>query len=742
MELFVDAAGDDNASGTLEQPLGTLHKAVALCRSAPPGEMRTIHLRGGTHYLPETIALTPPDGGASGGPLTIRSYGDEKATLSGGRRLECAWKPFRDGIFVCDLPEARDGTLFFTQLFADGVRQVRARYPNVGQLPPDMAAKGTSSHAVERARRAGYVNPVDAVGGDTADPQPDRDRDMTYDCEPAKGIIFDPGAFTAKRWARPQDAVIHIFQRSYWGNMQWHIKQIDYETNTIWFGEGGQQMGAKWTTEGSAIGKGSRYYIENVFEELDAPREWYLDKTEGRLYWMPEEGIDPNAVTIEVSQLQTLVAFEGTQQDSVEDITFEQIRFAHTETTFFEQYEVPSLGDWALHRGGALRLEGTRNCTMRDCLFEGLGGNAVFANCFNRDLEVRGCTFRDVGDSGVLLVGELETTTGTQKRFPYECRVENNHFYDLGRYGKQTAAVYISRAKRITIGHNLIHDLPRAGICIGDGTWGGHVIEYNHIHDTCLETMDHGPFNAWGRDRYWSAVHGQTEMLKTRCIDMGNPKSDAMETVIMRHNFFVESRGWGLDLDDGASNYDIYNNVCVGIGMKLREGAYRTIRNNIWVNCANSPCFHVGNEDNHDRYFNNITVMSPSYQKAEHDRLFNMVATGNEIYYLVFPPVRTSWLEKIDNNCYFNDLGRFIVRVRERECRERRDIELDEWQAMGFDKDSVFGDPLFVDPANNDYRVKPESPALKVGFRNFEMNTWGLQDDFPTCWDADSASRR
>jgi len=49
----------------------------------------------------------------------------------------------------------------------------------------------------------------------------------------------------------------------------------------------------------------------------------------------------------------------------------------------------------------------------------------------------------------------------------------------------------------------------------------------------------------------------------------------------------------------------------------------------------------------------------------------------------------------------------------------------------------VFADPLFVDPGSNDYRVKPESPALDVGFRNFEMGKWGLRNDFPTCWEPD-----
>ena len=57
-------------------------------------------------------------------------------------------------------------------------------------------------------------------------------------------------------------------------------------------------------------------------------------------------------------------------------------------------------------------------------------------------------------------------------------------------------------------------------------------------------------------------------------LTAGRVKIDAMEPVILRYNHFEESAGWGLDLDDGASNYEIYNNLCVGVSMKLREGAF------------------------------------------------------------------------------------------------------------------------------------------------------------------------
>jgi hypothetical protein len=66
--------------------------------------------------------------------------------------------------------------------------------------------------------------------------------------------------------------------------------------------------------------------------------------------------------------------------------------------------------------------------------------------------------------------------------------------------------------------------------------------------------------------------------------------------------------------------------------------------------------------------------------------------------------------------------------------RNPRRYNLEEWQELSFDEHSVFADPLFVDPSNQDFRVRPESPAIWPGFKNFEMGKWGLTDRFPEQW--------
>ena len=117
----------------------------------------------------------------------------------------------------------------------------------------------------------------------------------------------------------------------------------------------------------------------------------------------------------------------------------------------------------------------------------------------------------------------------------------------------------------------------------------------------------------------------------------------------------------------------------------------------------------------------------------------------DDVYSVIAPPARGPWLEEIDHNCFFSRLGKFTARVaalrEEKRAGPTRRYDLAEWQEFGFDRHSVFADPLFVAPERNDFRVRPDSPAMKVGFKNFEMGKWGLMDDFPAQWrDADCPS--
>ena len=105
----------------------------------------------------------------------------------------------------------------------------------------------------------------------------------------------------------------------------------------------------------------------------------------------------------------------------------------------------------------------------------------------------------------------------------------------------------------------------------------------------------------------------------------GNVKDDTPYVIEIRHNFFQDDHEWGIDLDDGSSNTHVYNNLCVGMSVKLREGDYRLVENNIFIHPANPPGFHVGYEYNHDRFIRNIIVTSTKFDRPALDINFKRV---------------------------------------------------------------------------------------------------------------------
>jgi len=701
-ELFVAVDGDDRNRGTNSEPFATVGRAVEAVRTLRKQTSNPIKVwvRAGTYYFSEPLVFGPLDSGGEH-PVVYAAYPGERVTLSGGKRLECPWKPYRDGIMMCELPEVGAGQFDFTQLFVNGKRQSRARFPNYDPKNPLVSGSG-------------YINVAKRQGD-----------------WPAQEFPYDPQTFTQKRWARPQEAVVHIFNKYNWGNFQWQVENVDWENHVIKLGWGGFQLNRSATLSSqNPVDPASRFFIENVFEELDAPGEWYLDKAKGLLYYLPAEGVDLQKAIIEVPVLRQVIEFHGSQHHPVKQLTLSGFRIAHTASTFLEHYEAPSRGDWNIHRGGAVFIEGAEGCTVEKCFFDAVGGNGVFVNNYNRRITVAGNKFVEAGDSAVCLVGNKGSIQGTQRPYPAENTITNNLIHDCGIFGKQVAGVFISISDKNTVSHNHIYNMPRAGICLNDGWGGGHIIEFNEIHDTVLETKDHGPFNSWGRESFWclQQSHGAVSH------GAGLVKDDTPYVIEVRNNFFQDNHEWGIDLDDGSSHTHVYNNLCIGMSVKLREGDYRLVENNIFIHPANPPGFHAGYEYNHDRFVRNIIVTSTKFDRPALDINFTKGAAKADIYQIIFPPLKGPILEEIDYNVFFNDIGEFHATITPRGSHIGVRHTLEEWRAMGFDKHSVYADPLFVDADHQDYRVKDNSPALSLGFKNFDVSRAGLLPDFPEQW--------
>jgi hypothetical protein len=639
-QYFVAPDGNDTNNGEMQTPFLSIEKAQAEARKAN-GEV-TIYLREGKYRLSRPIVFTPEDS-REGKRLTIRSYPGEHAILAGSQPLDLNWKPYKKGIMMATVTPS----LQIDMLLADGNIRHMARYPNFDSTA--VRFNGTSADATSPRR--------------------------------------------VKKWKNPEGGYLHAMHLHDWGDFHYRITGKDKAGNLVL--EGGWQNNRQ-----SGLHEENRM-VENIFEELDAPGEWYYDTHSSILYYYPLPGENLAETQFETPQLKHLIELRGSEQHPVHHIEIQDIELTQTMRTFMEKYEPLLRSDWTVYRGGALIFEGTEDCSLKDSYLHNLGGNAVFFSNYNRRSTVSGTHFTRIGASAVCFVGDteavrspsfeynefvpaekLDRTPGPQNNnYPSHCLVYDNLIHSIGLFEKQITGVELSMCQYITVSHNSIYDTPRAGINISEGTWGGHIIEYNDVFDTVKETGDHGSFNSWGRDRFWhskraimdSIVHAQPAL----------PLLDVIAPITLRNNRFRCDRGWDIDLDDGSSNYHIYNNLCLNGGIKLREGFYRVVENNIMINNSFHP--HVWFKNSGDVFTRNI-VMTP---------------------YL--PILVSHWGAEIDYNIFTDSTALYDVRKNKT------------------DEHSIVCPVIFQNPSQGDYRIANSSEAIPLcGFQNFDMDCFGV----------------
>ena len=644
-DFYVSPNGSDAGPGTIGEPFRTLWGAQAKVRAAPDRGRKAIsvHLREGTYYLPKPFQLDGRDSGTASAPIVYTSYSGEKVVISGGIQLTPTWERIDGGTYQTGIqPE-----LIFDQLFINGKRQILARFPNYD--PNSSPYNGASADAFSKKR--------------------------------------------ADTWENPAGGFIHAMHRHHWGGYHYRITGKNSDGEVVYEGgwQNNRQMGMH----------PNHRMVENIREELDSPGEWFLDSGSDLLHFMPVNANTLPSALVEAARLKHLVEFKGLPGEPVQHVSLHGLTFRHTARTFMETREPLLRSDWTIYRGGAIVFQNAENCGLQNCEFDQLGGNGIFVNKYNRHINISGCHLHDCGASGICFVGDpssvrspkfeyretndynhIDTQKGpVGRQFPSDCIVDDCLIHNMSVVEKQATGVQISMSRRINLRHCSIYDMGRAGINISEGTFGGHVIEHCDVFNTVRETGDHGSFNSWGRDRFWHLKNAPPAELPSLS------KLDTDPTII-RNSRWRCDRGWDVDLDDGSSHYEIYNNLFLQGGLKLREGFYRNVYNNIAINNTLHP--HVWYDNSMDRIERNIWM--GAYRPA------GGMPKGK-------------WGAKVDYNLFSSLTAK------------------EKYKKHGCDQHSVVGDPQFLDPANGDYRVSPESMALTIGFKNFPMDQFGVRSE-------------
>jgi len=636
-----------------------------------------------------------------------RAAPGERVVLSGGAVLS-TWLPVSDAAFASRLAPGARGKVMVADLAAHGA-------PAIGELVSRGAPPIEVFFRGERMPLAaypseGWLRIADVPQSGPKMLNPGLAREKRFDGVPVGrhfGRIRYPGD-RPSGWSDANEIILHGYWTWDWSESYQRVARIDRAKREVSVAEPHHPYGYT---------RNQRIRFLNVLEEIDRPGEWCMDRKAGKIYFWPPAEPDPSDV--EVSALTGPLL----ELDGVSDLSIEGFALSGG-------------------RGEGAVLKDCRRAAIDGCVFFNLGGTAVSVEGGSGS-GVRDSDIFDVGMGGISLSGGDRKTLAAGGNF-----AANNHIHRFGRWVRTgQVAVRVSGVGQ-TVDHNLIHDAPHEAIYLSGND---HLIEYNEIHDVCLETGDSGALHT-GRDWTWR----------------GN---------VIRNNFFHDLKGPGLHgvmavyLDDWASGFTVTGNAFVRSGRSVMIGGGRdnAVTNNIFIAC--SPSVHIDARGLGwaKYYFDGTTpTLFDGFQAVSADR---------PPYSERYPALKTlledepalpkynriernisvagRWLDVYDANAFDLSIVRMAGNLIDDPivCRRLKpgfrgwdpyylNIDLREGYAALRNDDPIvraeFGANIFLDAApvffdlvSGDYRIRSGSPAESIGFEPIPMDRIGLLKDVP-----------
>lgn len=651
LRLYVAVDGDDAWSGRLPEPnadatdgpkasLAGARDAIRALRADGAVDAPVeVLIREGEYRLRGTFRLQPQDSGSAEAPVTYAAYPGERPVFSGGRRIT-RWEEGEDGLWTAHISAVEDGSWYFRQLWVNGRRAQRARIPNRGYLHLE-----------------GLIKPYD------------RDDERNR-----RGFRFREGDLSGE-WTNIED--IEVVKMFSWSTTRLPVASIDDERNVVTFtGEtGGHPRLFTWA--------GDRYYVDHVFEGLDQPGEWYLNRETGTLYYHPRPGErieDIEAVAPATERLVELAgdveAGEAVHHVHLRGLAFEHSTWPMPETGWRERQAQTSMVT------AGVFAEVAEDCVFEDCEFRHIGAHGVwlYTDCQRNSIER--CHVWDCGAGGVYLGAMGDQTAGHNV-------VHNCFIHHLTEAHGGAIGVWIGRSSFNEVSRCDIGDTNYTGVSVG-WSWGyaessanNNIIAHNHIHH-----CGHRALSDMG-GIYTLGVSPGTELRHNRIHDIWcNPEY---------------SHGSGIYPDEGSSEIVIENNIvyrCTSNGFLLHYGRDLQVHNNIFA-FAQRDGVRPGREDEHTSFFFERNIVL-----SEHPDVLGGRWTNRNYV--------------IDRNLYWCTTGEPVT---------FNGRSLQQWQEMGNDEHSLIARPEFRAPHEGDFTLAEDSPALQIGFEPIDQEGIGLYGD-------------
>jgi len=683
VELYVAPDGNDAWSGRLREvnaeetdgPLASIDAALSRLRGLeqPPGKHEVpfsvagaagpvvIWLRGGRYGRRQPLVITPQMAPV---PVTIAAVPGERVTIDGGQPIDGWREETVNGCtaWVVDLPEVAAGEWAFRSLFVNGERRPRPRFPRKGLYRME--------HVPGMSLPSGWGN-----GGYT------------------QFVCRDGDVCEFRNLGDVEVVYVH-----FWIEERSTIAGFAADTRTVTM-----TRPSRAPLVGSHGSQLADYYLDNVFEALSLPGQWYLDRAAGRLIYLPNPGETLENTVVSAPRLLQLLEFRGDPRAErfVEHVRFKGITFQHAdwrhpgedELSAVDAIQTPSVARYA--RGnqascsqaaadvpGVVRFTGARHCGLEDCAIRNVGWYAVEIADGCTGVRLVGNELTDIGAGGVKLngaaAGEPEARrTGLN-------RITDNHIHGCGRIFHAGVGILSMHSFGNLIAHNHIHDLYYSGISCG-WVWGyaesvsrDNRIAFNHIHD-----IGQGLLSDMG-GVYLLGVQPGTVV-----------RGNLIHGVTKAHY-----GGWALYTDEGSSHVVLENNICYDTNGELfhqHYGRENTFRNNILVFGDEAAVAYTRIEPHVGfTFLRNIVVTQgrPVFLRNYGEDGRRIISDLNLFWDASGAPPNLNASAKDDDTV----------------------TAFEAWQAAGFDPNSVVADPCFADLPGRDLTLAPGSPAYALGF--------------------------
>ncbi|MEQ8556525.1 MAG: right-handed parallel beta-helix repeat-containing protein [Cyclobacteriaceae bacterium] len=717
IELYVSVEGNDNAAGSLSEPLATIPKAVETVRELRKNgnvNPATIYLRDGRHLLNKTLVLGIEDGSTSinGAPLqgpgtgqlapahlTFAAYSGEQPIVSSGvpvsrwRKLEAT---------PADLPEKAKGKVWVAD-FPEGLDNFYTLYDEKGRL--------------NRARAEGFV-PV--KNGDK------------------RTLYFPEGKL--KNWDNLADVELNIRPSRAWMINMLPLASVDEENGIARTAvTATYEMGplAQWvhTRDGHSA------WIENTLDALDEPGEWVINSQKRKIYLWPAnpaadgspQGIIAPKLT-ELIRIEGEIDYEGPVDQPVRGIAFTGITFAHADRQAWTDDE-DRVGwgmqhDWDMfdRPTAMLRFRGAENCQIIDCKFIESGGSGVRLDLHSQRNKVENCEFAHLGEAGILLAGYGPGT----KDVNHHNSIINNHIHHFSEITWHSPGIWAWQSGHNHIANNYIHHSGYASVLITNRVSpdrslngeGGRTVRRHEI-DTNVMKPSNEHYAAWKlREKYNHSRHNVLEYNEiTHAVQLlsdGNCiyVSGAGTGNIIRYNYlhdnFEHSMPAPIRCDDDQHETLIYGNVLYNnyaFAAGIASKGVNDIINNFIVAPRVAPRLGYISFEwvpvSGSKAYKNIIVAHPDGGNAYAERARRNQTTG-------IPNLMET---KMDSNLYYhptnpNWMDAHFARTRE----------------AGLERASRFSDPMFIDPDNGDFGFKEGSPAVELGIEKLDVSKMGMKN--------------